>query len=193
MTTTTLLPAPSDAPAPAVVAEPERSFVINGLRYEQYAAIADALTDRAGPRLVFFDGRLSFVSPSRHHEFDSECLCDLVKAVAIGCGIALAPARSSTYRHPDADAGAEGDGAFYLGENAGLMRGPKNIDLTTQPPPDLVIEVQYKHSADDAIGAWGRLRVPEVWWYDARRETLLFLHRRDDGTYTPVDRSILRD
>src|SRR5947199_5995008 len=69
------------------------------------------------------------------------------------------------------------------------MRGPHDIDLTTQPPPDLAIEVEVTHSADDAVAAWGRLGVPEVWRLDAHRWTLAFGLRRDDGTYAPAARS----
>ncbi len=191
MTTQALapVPAPTANKAAGALEAPETSFVIEGLTYRQYLTISDALPDRAVPRLVFVDGRLTFVSPSRHHEFGSDCLCDLVKTVALGCGIPLAPARSSTYRSPDARTGVEGDGAFYLRLNAGLMRGSINIDLSTQPPPDLVIEVQYAHSADDAVSAWGRLRVPDIWRYDVRRGALLILRRRDDGSYESVERS----
>ncbi len=69
------------------------------------------------------------------------------------------------------------------------MRGRQNIDLTTQPPPDVAIEIEVTHPADDAIAAWGRLGVPEVWRLNDGHWTLQFGLRRDDGTYAPAPRS----
>ena len=187
--TTTLIPASAPPPSPELRVDDEPCFVIEGLRYEQYAAISEAMADRSNPRLIFLDGRLTLLSPSRSHDWGAECLCDIVKAVAIGCGLAFEPARTSTYRREDVDGGVEGDGAFYLGPNAAIMQGPKNIDLSTQPPPDIAIEVEVTHKAEAAISVWGRLGVPEVWHYDAPRHALNFFHRGDDGIYRPVEHS----
>ncbi len=71
--------------------------------------------------------------------------------------------------------GVEGDKTFYFGEHARTMKGPKDIDLDVQPPPDLAIEVEVTHSADDAVIGWGRLGVPEVWRFDPIALRMLFL------------------
>ena len=70
------------------------------------------------------------------------------------------------------------------------MIGQRSIDLTNQPAPDLAIEVEVTHSADDAIKVWGLLGVPEVWRLDASQWTLVFGVRRDDGTYAPSTHSL---
>jgi hypothetical protein len=63
------------------------------------------------------------------------------------------------------------------------MKGAQNIDLELQPPPDLAIEVEVSHSAEDAIIVRGRLGVPEVWRFDPIAEVIDFLLRRRDGIY----------
>jgi Uma2 family endonuclease len=70
------------------------------------------------------------------------------------------------------------------------MRGIENYDFEADPPPDLAIEVEASHAADDTIAAWGRLGVPEVWRFDATTLTCTFWNRRADGTYLQVDRSL---
>ena len=87
-------------------------------------------------------------------------------------------------------AGLEGDKTFHFGENAVLMRGPVDIDLETQPPPDLAIEVEVSHSADAALAAWGRLRVPEVWRFQPRSSRFTFCIRNSDGSYSDAERSL---
>ena len=192
MTTQALAPAPAppDVPAPAAAVEPEARFVIKGLSYAQYAAIAEALPDRHNPRLVFLDGSLTFLSPSHLHDRRAEHFGFFVIAVAGGLGLACEPAGSTTYRRSEREAGVEGDKVFYFGPNADRMRIPVAIDLAIQPPPDLAIEVEISHPADVAMTAWGRIGVPEVWRFDARRDTLTFWQRQEDATYTALNRSL---
>jgi Uma2 family endonuclease len=170
--------------------EREPHFVLDGIDWSQYVAISDALPDRPGLKLIYNDGRLIFLSPSRRHHWFSERLGNLVAAVAIGFEMEMETAGHATYRLEGPRTGVEGDKTFYFGAHAELMRGPLNIDLSTQPPPDLAIEVEVTHSADDAIAAWGRLGTPEVWRHNTDNETIRFLARRDDGTYADSARSV---
>ena len=70
------------------------------------------------------------------------------------------------------------------------MRGGKDYDFATDPPPDLAIEVEVSHPADDAIRAWGRAGVPEVWRFEAATSTCSFWRRREDGSYDKIPRSV---
>ncbi len=70
------------------------------------------------------------------------------------------------------------------------MRGGLNYDFSSDPPPDLAIEVEVSHAADLAIQAWGRMRVPEVWRFDNEHFSCSFWKRRDDGSYEPINRSM---
>ena len=70
------------------------------------------------------------------------------------------------------------------------MRGSQDIDLNVQPPPDLAIEVEVSHSADDAVITWGRLGVAEVWRFDPIAMDCSFWSRRSDGTYDRIERSL---
>ena len=128
---------------------------------------------------------------SRRHDWYAERLGELVMAMAAGLGIPWEDAGQATFRRERMEAGLEGDKTFYLGDHAERMRGPQDIDLDVQPPPDLAIEVEVSHSADDAMVAWGRLGVPEVWRFDPSRGIHLLRLDRTDGTYDAVDRSLV--
>jgi Uma2 family endonuclease len=169
--------------------EREPHFVLDGIGWSQYVAISEALPDRPGLKLVYHDGRLTFLSPSRRHDWYSERLGNIVAAMAAGFEIELEDAGRATYRLQEPKAGVEGDKTFYFGAHAELMRGPLNIDLSTQPPPDLAIEVEVTHSADDAVAAWRRLGTPEVWRHNTDNETIRFLVLREDRTYADSPRS----
>ena len=71
------------------------------------------------------------------------------------------------------------------------MRGPVDVDLSTQPPPDLAIEVEVTHRADDSDRGLGPARRPRglaVRTWTARRSSSAV--RQADGTYAPVPRSL---
>jgi Uma2 family endonuclease len=70
------------------------------------------------------------------------------------------------------------------------MKGSRDIDLNVQPPPDLAIEVEVSHSAEDAVITWGRLGVAEVWRFDPIVMECSFWSRRVDGTYERIERSL---
>ncbi len=172
------------------VPEPDQRVVLGQINWGQYLAISNALVDRRNPRMIYLDGGLTILVTSRRHDWYAETLGTLIVAVADGLGIPWEPAGQATYRREDLEAGVEGDKTYYFGEHADIMRGPVDIDLTTQPPPDLAIEVELTHPADVAVSVWGRLGVPEIWRFKAESGTLSFWTRRGDGRYERIERSL---
>jgi Uma2 family endonuclease len=180
------------ATQPSAESEPvEQRFEMGRVTWDAYLKISDALEDQPGLRLIYCDGRLSFEGKSRRHDWFAERMAELVKALARGLGVPWEDAGRATYRREKTDAGLEGDKTFYFGEHAILMRGPLDIDLEAQPPPDLAIEVEVSHSADMALVAWGRLGVPEVWRFQPKSSQFAICVLRDDGSYSRSERSVV--
>ena len=128
---------------------------------------------------------------SRRHDWFAERLAELVKALARGLELPWEDAGEATYRREKTDAGLEGDKTFYFGEHAVLMRGPVDINLEDQPPPDLAIEVEVSHSADMALVAWGRLGVGEVWRFQPNSSQFAICVLQNDGSYSRSERSVV--
>ena len=178
------------SPPAAETETAKQRFVMEGIRWDAYVAVSDALDEHSGVRIIYNDGRLIFMGKSRRHEQLAELLGHLVMAVAVYLLIDCEPSGEATFRRRLKEAGAEGDRTFHFNANAERMRGLRNYDFEVDPPPDLAIEVEASHSADDAIAAWGRLGVSEVWRFDAATLACTFWNRHDDGTYERVDRSM---
>ncbi len=174
---------------PPVLGVADATFTIPGLSWEQYIAINDALGDRAGLRTLYLDGRMTFLSPARRHEWFEDALDKILLAICLGCEIEIDAVSSTTLRIKGQQ-GLEGDRSYYLRDHALLMRGPVEIDLTIHPPPDLAIEVENTHRATDAVAIYASLGVPEVWRHDVRRQTLTFHHLQPNGTYLSVAQSL---
>jgi Uma2 family endonuclease len=154
-----------------------------------YVRFNDAVGESSRSRMIYADGELTILVTSRRHDWYVELLGQLFRAVALTCGVPWEEAGGATFRRPDMKAGSEGDKVYYLGDNARRMRGPAHIDLTTQPPPDVAIEVEVSHSADAALAEWGRIGTPEVWRFDAEAWAFRFCRRQPDGTYQEAERS----
>ena len=68
------------------------------------------------------------------------------------------------------------------------MRGRKDFDIESDPPPDLAVEVDITSSSLNRMGIYASLGVPEVWRYDG--ETLTIYQLQLDETYVIHDRSL---
>ena len=87
----------------------------------------------------------------------------------------------------DLERGVEPDECFYL-ENEPKVRNKHVIDFQTDPPPDLVAEIDISRSSRRRLGVYGALGVPEVWCYNG---TVLQVLQRDAlGGYQVGQQSI---
>jgi len=96
----------------------------------------------------------------------------VVSSLAEALGIEILPIRSTTIRRPDL--GVEPDAAYYV-RNEPLVRGRKQIDFATDPPPDLVIEVDITSDSIEKLPLFAALGFPEVWRYKEGKVQILRL------------------
>jgi Uma2 family endonuclease len=87
---------------------------------------------------------------------------------------------SMTMRREDLLRGLEPDSCFYLASWP-RIRGKRDFDFRTDPPPALAVEIDVTSSSLDRMGVYAALGVPEVWRYDEK--ALRCYHRNDQGTY----------
>lgn len=66
------------------------------------------------------------------------------------------------------------------------MRGKQTIDLATDPPPDLVVEIDLTPPSLDKLPIYAALGIPEVWRYTDER---MIVYRRAGDGYEVVERS----
>ncbi len=162
----------------------DQLVTLQNVDWKGYVALLRIRGERSRPRMIYLDGTVSLMSPSRTHEEMASRLGDLVKVVVEEFDIPCKSTRSTTFRRKPREAGVEGDESFYI---AGLprIRGKKTLDLRVDPPPDLAIEAVYSHAAEAALEVYRRLRVPEVWVAEQNRVSIRVLdarHRYQEST-----------
>ncbi|UFP93637.1 Uma2 family endonuclease [Gloeobacter morelensis] len=145
---------------------PGQRIVLRDVSWQQFEAILKELGDRRASRLVYDDGILEIRMPLPEHERSKILLSDLVKNLLEALDIDFEPFGSSTFKRMDMAKGIEPDECFYI-QNHAAMIGKRRIDLTSDPPPDLAIEVDV--TSKTQLEVYRALGVPELWRYEAGR------------------------
>jgi Uma2 family endonuclease len=169
----------------AVKLPAEQRFVLFNVDWDTYLTFSDRMGERN--IRVNYDGvNLEFMTTSLEHERAKKLLARLLEALTEELGIAIVSGGSLTCRREDRDRGFEPDECYWINHQAEI-RAQTNLDLTRDPPPDLMLEIEISRSFVDRLAIAARLGVPEVWrWGD---EELHVMVLGSDGQYTESGRS----
>ena len=170
----------TETPAGTSITEAGQRFLLQNVGWDGYEAMLRIIGDRP-IRLTYDRGDLEIMSPSRKHEKSKGMLGRLVEAMTEVLEIPRTSDGSTTWRRQDLDRGLEADECFYFHDHAEQLAGKEEIDLETDPPPDLAIEIDITRSSLDRQGIYAALGVPELWRFDG--ESLRVFRLRDDRTY----------
>jgi len=159
--------------------------LLHDVSWENYIKIGDALEDRPALRLTYDRGSLEIMVTSSEHEGYKSRLSRLFEALTEEMNVAVKGFGSMTHQREDLRRALEPDECYYLANHA-RMRGVKRLDLTRDPPPDLVLEMEVTCSALDRMDIYATLGVPEVWRFDGETVTP---YQLVEGQYERLARS----
>jgi Uma2 family endonuclease len=158
----------------------EQRVKLSGISWNTYQLIK-AAPDNQNLRLAYYQGILEIMAPSPEHEYYKKVIGRFVETLAEEFVISLYPLGSTTLEREDLASGSEPDECFYLTvSKIQIVKGKKRIDLTQDPAPDLVIEVDITSRSKHREQVYAALQIPEIWRYDGQALTLLTLQA---GTY----------
>ena len=123
----------------------EQRVVLHNVGWETYERLlADHESDSA-PRFTYDRGELEIISPSPEHEKLNRRIAQLVMAFTEELEVEAEDFGSTTFRREDLERGFEPNSCFYI-QNEERVRGKDRIDLTVDPPPDLVVALRSTSS-----------------------------------------------
>jgi Uma2 family endonuclease len=169
-----------------VISPPERLVTLYGISWETYNRIITEHGERGGTRFTYDNGRLEIMTLSSRHEEPNRTLALLVEVLAEEFDIDLRRLGSTTFRREDLQKGFEPDSCFYI-QNAESVRGKDEIDLASDPPPDLIIEIDITSESLDRFPLFAAVGVMEVWRFD---KTSVVFFRLEDGEYREIPNSL---
>ncbi|HEY8667984.1 MAG TPA: Uma2 family endonuclease [Tepidisphaeraceae bacterium] len=168
----------------AIATPTEQRFILDHADWDLYESLLRGVADQH-VFLTFDRGRLELMSPSWKHDLRSRRIALLVMILAEELDVPIIGGGSTTFRSEGADAGLEPDQCFYV-QQVDAIRGKDEIDLASDPPPDLAIEVEITQRLSQREAVYARLGVPELWRDDG--QTLRIFLLQPDGTYQQSDR-----
>jgi Uma2 family endonuclease len=164
----------------------EQRIILEDVRWETYERLLEDLFDRSAPRLTYSEGTLEIMGPTPEHEKLNRTIALLVEILADEVGVELGNLGSTTFRRKDVAMGFEADSCFYV-QNVEAIAGKPAIDLRTDPPPDIALEIDISRSSLPKLAIFARFGVPEVWRYDGRE---LRMYRLSGDSYAEIEASL---
>ena len=155
-------------------AQTEQRVIVRFVSWTTYEHLLADLSNQSSTRLTYDRGMLEIMCPLPEHEEWNRTIALLVEVLAEEMRIDVRNFGSTTFRRADLARGFEPDSCFYIQHEADIS-GKSTIDLTVDPPPDLVIEVDITSGSLDKFPIYAQVGVPEVWRYDGQRLRIYIL------------------
>ncbi len=146
--------------------------------WDDYEELLEQVGEASGLRISYNDGTLKVMSLSVTHELYVRFIERLMALIDDRLGIRIISIGSATMRKRKKAKGNEADGGFYI-QSADLIGRPFDLDFAVDLPPDVIVEVDVHHRSKDNDPIYAALGVPEIWRYDERKLTILYL-RHDE-------------
>ncbi|NET38422.1 MAG: Uma2 family endonuclease [Cyanothece sp. SIO1E1] len=153
--------------SPETIQLPSGAVVRLPASWQEYQRLCQQRGDRSIPRIKLRSGEVLLMSSLPKHGRDVSLLADVIKVLLDHVEREYDAFTPVTMELPE-ESGIEPDYCFYL-DNWPAVSGKERIDWVTDPPPDLVLEIDVTSFSD--VDDYLPYRVPEVWLF--RKQQLL--------------------
>ena len=169
---------------------PEGStLILHHVTWAEYERLLEELVDRPGVRVSYDRGRLEVMTPLPEHEEYVRLIDSLVRTWADHEHLQLQNYGASTWKRQRLAKGVEPDACYYVA-NAVRVIGKRHIDLESDPPPDIVVEIDITNESLSKFPIYATLLVPEIWRYDGKTVQFYQLSGTDTARLPKADSSL---
>ncbi|GBF80090.1 Uma2 family endonuclease [Aphanothece sacrum] len=127
--------------------------------WQDYQMLRKKRGDGSIPRIKYHSGEVLLMSPLPKHGRDASLIADIIKVLLDYAGLEYDSFTPVTMELPQ-ESGIEPDYCFYI-DHWQAISGKERINWQTEPPPDLVLEIDVTSYSD--VNDYLAYRVPEVW------------------------------
>lgn len=141
------------------------TLVLQQFSWDDYERLLESLIDRRNLRISYDRGRIEIMSPLPKHEKYARFIDQCVGMLADELDVELESYGSATWKRRTLARGVEPDCCYYVASARSVI-GKDNIDLESDPPPDIVVEIDITNESLSKFAIYAALRVSEIWRYD---------------------------
>jgi Uma2 family endonuclease len=164
----------------------EQRTVLYDVSWDTFESLLKDTGENRGSRFAYDCGTLEIMTPLFEHEKPKGNFSNFIVALAEELDIELRSAGSTTLKRKIIKKGIEPDTCYYI-QNEPAIRGKETLNLETDPPPDLAIEIDITSSSVNKLNIYAALGVFELWRYDG--EVLQF-YQLLEGNYIEINFSV---
>lgn len=164
----------------------EQRTILKNISWPTFEAILRDTGEDRGWRFAYDGEILEIMTPLYEHENPKIQLDRLIVILAEELGIEVKSAGSMTLKREDLKKGIEPDNCYYI-QNESAVRGRQTLDLKTDLPPDLAVEIDITSSSVNKFGIYSALGIPELWKYNGR---VLKFYQLLEGNYVEREFSL---
>lgn len=154
----------------------EDRIVLSGISWEVYEQLRDS-EENQHVHMAYDEGTLELMSPSSDHEAISRLIGRMIEALTEELSIPCRSLKSTTWKCAEHTKGLEADECYYI-LNHHRVNKRRTVDLSIDPPPDLVVETEVSRSVVQRLRIYAALAVPEIWRW---RKTGLAAYSLEQG------------
>ena len=140
---------------------------LEGISWGTYQALLNEMGNHRAAYLLYDQGFLEITMPSELHEIINRLLDRIITALTEELTLKIKAYGSTTLDREDLAKGIEPDSCYYI-QNADQI-STRKLNLLSDPPPDLAIEVDITNSSRRRFGLYRQLQIPEVWRYTEKQ------------------------
>ena len=151
--------------------------------WQQYQTLCQQRGDGSIPRMKYRTGEVLLMSPLPKHGRDAHLIANVITALLDHSGQEYDAFTPVTMEVPQ-ESGIEPEYCFYI-DNWEAVSGKERIDWSSEPPPDLVLEIDVTSYSN--IDDYLPYRVPEVWLF---RKKQLLIYQLQGAEYNLQEKSL---
>lgn len=149
----------------------EQRVILQNVSWQLFEYLLAELGENRAARLAYDQGLLEIMSPLMPHEHNKRLIERFIETLCEELDLNIKSVGSMTCKREDLQRGIEPDSSFYI-QNEPLVRQREELDLTQDPPPDLIVEVDFSSSSLNKEPIYLALGIPEVWRYAGSKLTI---------------------
>ncbi len=168
-------------------ARAEDRVLLRNISWETYERLLAERVNASGTRFFYNDGNVEITVVHIGHERPNRTLARIAEIVAEETSCDFVATGSTTCKRDDLEKGFEPGSSFYF-RYADEVRDKDKTDLASDPPPELIIEVDIASSSLNHFPLYAAIGIAEIWRYDG---TCVRFHSLEGSVYSPIEESIV--
>jgi Uma2 family endonuclease len=163
--------------APPTKPTGEKRLTFRGLDWSAFKQVTQLLQQQSRARFSYGNGVLEITIPLEGHERSARLIELFIRILVVELGLKIKTMGSTTLERADLLKSAEPDNGYYI-QNYALV-ADHEIDLNSDPAPDLVVEVDIAHTDLNKNAHYASLGVREFWRFNGQTWQILKLVEGD--------------